>query len=95
MKASLPNDPRRIKLEVKKEGDKYFEERFTEIDTMILWILHIKFGFGKVRLRRYFDTYLHEAIEMQGRYGDSYVYKMQSELKKIGVDVVEWEKEIK
>lgn len=95
MKAMLPNSQGRIKLEVIKEWERQNEEGYTEIDTLILWILHVKFGFGKIRLRRYFETYLHEAIEMQGRYGDSYVYKMQSELKKIGVDVVEWEKEIK
>lgn len=95
MKAMLPGTQERIRLEVIKEVDSYFEKKCTDFDTMALWVLHAQFGFGKVRLRRYFENYIKKIKILQERYGDYTPDKMRDELKRIGVDVVAWEKEIK
>ena len=95
MKAMQPDDRRRVKLEVKKEVDSYFEQRCTDLDVIVLFILHTVFGFGKVRLRRYFEGYLTVVRKLQDIYGGSYIYKMKEVLKKIGVDIEAWEREIK
>ena len=94
MKAITQNDPKRLRLEVKKQFDKYVEEKFTDMDTVILWNLHETFGFGKVKLRRYFDSYMTKVKQAQDDYGDVTYFKMREALKRIGVDVEEWEKEI-
>ena len=62
MKAMLPDDRQRIKVEVRKEADAYFERRCVDMDAMILWILHKQFGFGKDRLRRYLTGMLPKSV---------------------------------
>lgn len=94
MKAMLPGTVGRIKLEVIKEVDSYFERKCLDMDTVVLWILHSRFGFGPVRLRRFFDGYLKEVRELQDQYGDYAADRMREGLKRIGVDVGAWEKEV-
>ena len=94
MKAMLPDDRQRIKVEVQKEVDAYFERRCVDMDAMILWILHKQFGFGKDRLRRYFDGYVTEIRSLQDHYGEDASYMMREGLKRIGVDIEKWEREL-
>lgn len=95
MKAITPNDRARIPLEVRKEVDRYFEEKCLDTDTVILWILHKRFGFGPIRLRRYFDSYILEVKKQQEKYRDLTAEKMREALKhNIGVDVEAWEREV-
>lgn len=94
MKAMLPGTQGRIRLEVSKQVDSYFEKKCVDYDTTVLWILHVSKGFGKDRLRQYFNDYVTSVRAMQDRYGDCAYDKMREELKKIGVDVVAWEKEV-
>lgn len=94
MKAMLPGTQGRIKLEVKKEVDSYFLKRCLDMDTIVLWILHDSFGFGRNRLRRYFEGYITKVKQAQEAYGDVAYDKMREALTRIGVDIEEWEKEI-
>lgn len=69
-----------------------------EIAARVLWVLHEEFGFGKDRLKRYFDAFdktlndLDDYYQMEEK--DEKLlctYKLQS----IGVDISKWEQEAK
>ena len=66
------------------------------MDATALYTLHKTFGFGKKRLRRFFLAFLEERkklIEYYEMDGEAdYLCKVQ--LKRIGVDVEAWNKEI-
>lgn len=95
MKAITPNDRARIKLEVRKELDKIFERKSMDYDTYVFWTLYKKFGFGPVRLRRFFDDYILEIRKDQDQYRDLTAEKMREALKhNIGVDLEAWEREV-
>lgn len=94
VKAITPNDRARIKLEVKKEVDAFFNRKSMDYDTYVFWTLHKRFGFGPVRLRRFFDEYIAEIRKEQNTYRDLTAEKMREALKhNIGVDVEAWERE--
>ena len=95
MKAITPNDKARMRLMTKTIMDEYFEKHCTEIDTLFFFVLSYKFGFGKKRLRKFFDTYLNEIREMQDTYKECYIDKCNEYLLKKGVNIGEWEREIK
>ena len=67
-------------------------------DANVLWTLHVCFGFGKKRLRRFWEACfaehrrLREFYEM-GPEDDGWLYRRK--LKEIGVDIEEWYKETK
>ena len=85
----------RISFEVRKAVEEEFQKRFLDMDTVILWILHKRFGFGPVRLKRYFDAYRTAVKSQQDHYNDLTYEKMREALMhNIGVDVKEWEREI-
>lgn len=71
--------------------DKY-EDR---ADACTLWALHTGFGWGRDRLRRFYETYLRLHRELMERYelgreGDFYCIER---LKKLGVDIEAWNAE--
>ena len=66
-------------MEIKRQCAEYDKRNATEIDAMVLWILHEEFGFGPERLRRY---------EMNDE-----AWLCTRKLKEYGVDVEEWSKE--
>lgn len=69
-------------LEIQRQLAEYDRKHLIEIDAMILWVLHERFGFGPKRLRQYqMDT------------GDD-VWLCTQMLKRIGVDVEQWHKEV-
>lgn len=95
MRAIMPNDRARIKLEVQKEVEAFFNRKSMDYDTYVFWILHKSFGFGPVRLRRFFKEYITEIRKEQNTYRDLTAEKMREALKhNIGVDVEAWEKEV-
>ena len=62
-------------------------------DALVLWTLHKHFGFGKDRLRKFFDAFLDEYKDLKEYYeldGDT-AYVAVEGLKAIGVDVYAWE----
>lgn len=84
----------RLSFEVRKAVEEEFQKRFLDMDTVILWILHKVFGFGPVRLKRYFDAYRDEVKAQQERYKDLTYEKMREALKhNLGVDLELWEKQ--
>lgn len=67
----------------------------TDLDATVLWVLQIGFGFGEKRLRRYWELFIEAHKYLREHYGEGDgPYKCRMELKKIGVDVDKWNKEL-
>ena len=83
-------------LEIHRQLAEYDRKHLVEIDAMILWVLHERFGFGPKRLRQYYDNFRACTNELVERYqmdaGDD-VWLCTQMLKRIGVDVEQWHKE--
>ena len=85
----------------KKAMDLEIQRQLAEYDrkhhSMILWVLHERFGFGPKRLRQYYDSFRACTNELVERYqmdtGDD-VWLCTQMLKRIGVDVEQWHKEV-
>ena len=76
--------------EIKKQIEQAEQSRGTEWDAAILWALHLCFGFGKKRLRRFFDFFV-KLYNTNNRWqigADNIEF-----LKGIGVDIEEWNRE--
>ena len=99
MKAHLPNrkltaaQKKALIPEIEKEILYYQDKFYVENTAAILWTLHITFGFGKKRLKEFWDAYFQIHDEIVENYqlddlGEGMVYK--DKLKRIGVDIEEW-----
>lgn len=69
----------------------------SDIDAMILYVLHVHYGFGRKRLRAFWDAFKAEHKALRDHYemhdpGDN-AYLARRKLMEIGVDVTEWERE--
>lgn len=67
----------------------------TDNDASILWTLHTCFGFGKKRLRRFWEHYFKEQARLREYYQlDTHEGNLcKFKLKEIGVDIDAWHKE--
>ena len=67
-----------------------------DIDAVMLYTLHVHLGFGKKRLRRFWEAFQeeHKALIEYYQMPDGGVWLCQRKLKGIGVDVEEWNKEV-
>ena len=85
-------------IEIHRQIAEYERKHEIEIDAMILWVLHEKFGFGHKRLRQFFDAFNASMKELYGRYEDNDVdiaWICADNLKEYGVDVEAWREERK
>lgn len=83
--------------EVNRQLVEQMGELGTDVDALILWVLHVEFGFGKQRLKRFFDVFTKE-YEYMGEYYDmpkDVPWICRTKLKEIGVDIEQWNKEAK
>ena len=84
-------------LEIQRQLAEYDRKHLVEIDAMSLCVLHERFGFGPNRLRQYYDSFRACTNELVERYqmdtGDD-VWLCTQMLKRIGVDVEQWHKEV-
>lgn len=78
---------------IHKEIDRQLLERrkelFHDIDTMILWTLHVELGFGKKRLERFYHAVIRNYREMCANFEMDTPYPAECKLKEIGVDLDE------
>lgn len=72
-----------------------------DYDTMVLYVLHERFGFGPGRLRKFYDAFVevfdellknyeYENTEGEMIHDDTAIYAARQSLLAIGVDVLEW-----
>lgn len=82
--------------EIRNQIKEYDEKHFIEFDSIILYTLYSEFGFGKDRLRRFFNKFRELYKELGDRYcmPDDVSFICLTKLKDIGVDLEKWESEI-
>ena len=54
--------------EIKSQLAEYDRKNMYEVDAMVLWVLYEKFGFGKKRLKQFFDCFNTEIKALIDRY---------------------------
>lgn len=72
------------------------DRRYTDdIDAMVLYTLHVHLGFGKKRLRRFYEAFSaeHDRLVQYYEMPDDFVWLCKEKLKEMGVDVEAWNKE--
>lgn len=83
-------------MEIQRQLAEYDRKHLAEIDAMILWVLHDRFGFGPKRLRQYYDAFREATGGLVERYQmdqEDDIWLCTEMLKRIGVDIEEWHKE--
>lgn len=79
-----------IRREINKrllEQDKQFT---LDMDTMVLWTLHMDYGFGPKRLKEFYFKMFKRHLEMRKYYEMDDTYPERLKLKEKGADVEEW-----
>ena len=69
------------------EQDKQF---CLDLDTMVLWALHTKRGYGKKRLKEFYRDMFAEHMRMRQFYQIGDTYPERHKLKEKGIDVEAW-----
>lgn len=85
-----------IDAEVLRQCAEFDQKNLDEIDALILWVLHERFGFGQKRLRAFYDFFNAEIDALVKRYemGDEdRAWLCTYQLKQYGIDISEWNKE--
>lgn len=102
MKAKLPWKP--TKAQEKAMMDEINRQiliadaKYTnDVDVMILYTLHVHLGFGKKRLRRFYEAFnkIHQQLIDHYEMPDDAPWLCDYKLKEIGVDVKLWNEELK
>lgn len=82
--------------EILMQCAEYDSKNELEIDALILWQLHEQLGFGKKRLKRFYENFKPAFKAMLDRYeleeGDQ-VWLATHKLKELGIDISEWGEE--
>lgn len=82
--------------EIGRQVREFINSITLELDASILWALHEEFGFGAQRLKRFYETAAESREQLVQKYEmqDDAKFLCIHKLKEIGVDLVEWEKEL-
>lgn len=86
-----------IEEEIKRQLLNANAQYTNDIDVMILYTLHTHLGFGKKRLRRFYEAFseIHQQLIDHYKMPDDIPWLCDRKLKEIGVDVKQWNKEKK
>lgn len=85
-----------MNIEINRQIVEVDRKYTNDIDAVMLYTLHVHLGFGKKRLRRFWEAFQeeHKALIEYYQMPDGGVWLCQRKLKGIGVDVEEWNKEV-
>ena len=56
---------------------------------LCLYVMYCEFGFGEKRLERLYEQMMQYVDELNARYDDCWVAKIDAELKRAGIDIVD------
>lgn len=96
MKARIPmtnQQKKAMNAEIMMQLAEYDKANLQEIDAMVLWLLYSEFGFGKKRLRRFYDQFAIQMNELIDRYEmstDDTAWLCTRKLKDAGIDISQW-----
>lgn len=82
-----------MEMEIRRQLAEADKNDSLEIDSMILWILHDKYGWGKRKLKDFFNTFTQELKALTDRYvmeDCDTVWLCTRKLKDAGIDISEW-----
>ena len=84
-----------FEIEMKRQIHAQEQQYCNDKDALILYVLHAHLGFGKKRLREFYEAYSRELKKLTEYYEmpDDDVYLARLKLKEIGVDIEAWNKE--
>lgn len=85
-----------VDAEIARQCAEWDSKNAIEIDAIVLWILHEKFGFGYKRLRRFFDSFATELDALVKRYevdSKDSIWLCTYKLKQYGINIEAWDKE--
>lgn len=85
-----------LAIEIKKELADYDHKHALEIDAIVLWVLHNKYGFGIKRLREFYDNFNEALNDLTKRYEmdeSDKIWLCTHKLKECGIDLEKWMKE--
>lgn len=82
-----------LQIEARRQVYEARDKLFNDMDSVILWVLHESFGFGKDRLRKFYNEFQRLYTDLQNHYelGNDTPYVCIERLKQIGVNIEEWE----
>lgn len=92
------DEQKAIDIEVRRQLLEFDEQYTHDLDAMILYTLHNRYGWGVKRLKQFWDAFVEEHKALRDFYqmdepGDN-EWLVHKKLKDIGVDVEEWYKEL-
>lgn len=81
-----------LRIELRRQVLAADKEYACNMDTVVLYTLHTHLGFGKKRLKRFYDAFIKTHQEMVDfyQYSEDDVWIYKKKLQDIGVDVDEW-----
>lgn len=93
-----PDEQKAMEIEIRKQLAEFEEGHSEEMDALILLMLHKHFGFGPVRLKRFYMAFGKHVQDLISSYredevGKSELWVSAKRLKEYGVDLQEWKKE--
>lgn len=84
-----------MNIEINKQIAQMEREHVNEIDALVLYVLYKHFGWGKKRLRDFYEAFTAEHNRLIEHYEmpDDNAWLALEKLKEIGVDVEAWNKD--
>lgn len=83
-------------MEIKRQCAEYWRKHQDELVALMLWVLHDTQGWGKKRLRDFFDNFMPALDELLEHYDmgeEDKFWLCSTKLKEIGVDIEAWQSE--
>lgn len=80
--------------EIQKNIRKYERKAAIDLDTVALWVLFSRYGWGKQRLKTFYQSMFAEHQNMRKYYGIDDLYPERYKLKERGIDVEAWYDEL-
>ena len=98
IKGSLSNQAQAVfNDEINRQAVEKSREWYANVDAVILWTLHREFGFGKKRLKRFYNAIVDNNKMLINYYSDNDTNFICTEnlKRETGVDVSEWSTKIR
>lgn len=85
-----------MQMEIQRQFAEFNRKDTIELDAIVLWILHVRFGFGPKRLREFYECFVQGINDLIARYeleDEDKVWLCTHLLKEKGIDVEKWNDE--
>lgn len=85
-----------MNMEIQRQLAEYDSKHASELDALILWLLHEQFGFGPKRLKQFYDNFIPALEALIKRYemeDSDQIWLCTHMLKEYGVDIEKWRNE--